>query len=53
MELLILHKKGITSIILEDESLIQEWMHRIEQVNQMLMELGESPFSISTDFVEG
>ena len=52
MELLILHKKGITSIILEDESLNQEWMHRIDQVNQMLMELGESPFSISTDFVK-
>ena len=51
-ELLILHKKGIRSIIFEDESLIQEWKQRIEQVNQMLMELGESPFSISIDSVE-
>ena len=51
-ELLILHKKGIRSIIFEDESLIQEWKQRIEQVNQMLMELGESSFSISIDSVE-
>jgi ferredoxin len=52
-ELLILHKKGVHSIIFEDESFIQEWMHRVERVNQMLLELGESPFSISTDSVEG
>ena len=51
-ELLIFHKKGIRSIIFEDESLIQEWKQRIEQVNQMLMELGESPYLISTDSVE-
>ena len=52
-ELLILHKKGVHSIIFEDESFIQECMDRVEQVNQMLMELRESPFSISTDSVEG
>jgi ferredoxin len=51
-ELLILHKKGIRSITFEEESFIQKWMPRIEQVNVMLMELGESPYSISTDPVE-
>jgi len=51
-ELLILHKKGVHSIIFEDEAFIQEWNYRVERVNEMLLELGESPFSISTDSVE-
>ena len=51
-ELLILYKKGVHSIIFEDESFIQECMGQVQRVNQMLIELGESPFSISTDSVE-
>src|SRR6476661_4573670 len=41
-ELLILYKKGIHFIIFEDESFIQECMGRVQRVNQMLIELGES-----------
>ncbi|KAA9022900.1 4Fe-4S dicluster domain-containing protein [Niallia endozanthoxylica] len=52
-ELLILHKKGVHSIIFENASFLEKWMHRMEQVNQMLLELGESPFSISTGSMEG
>jgi ferredoxin len=51
-ELLIFAKKGITSIICEDESFIHEWKPRIEQVNLMLEELGQSPLSISNTYVE-
>lgn len=51
-ELLILHKKGIKTIVFEDESFLQESKQRIEQVKQMLMDLEESPFSILIHSVE-
>ncbi len=51
-ELLILYKKGIRSIIFEDESFIQECNPRIQQVNGELKELGESPFLISVESVK-
>jgi len=51
-ELLILHHKGIRSIVFEDESFAQKWKQRMEQVNEMLMDLEESPFSVSIGSVE-
>lgn len=51
-ELLIFYKKGIRSIICEDESFLPICKQRIELVNQKLRELGESPFSISITSVE-
>lgn len=51
-ELLIYYKKGIRSIVCEEVSFIQELTCRIENANWMLKELGETPFLISTNFVE-
>lgn len=47
-ELLILHKKGIKSIICEEEACIPMMEELLEEANSMLRELGESPFSISS-----
>jgi ferredoxin len=46
-ELLVLYKKGIKSIICEEESSIPLWKEPIEEANTSLRKLGESPFFIS------
>jgi ferredoxin len=46
-ELLILYKKGINSIICEEEASLLLWKEPIEEANTSLRILGEAPFSIS------
>lgn len=51
IELLILYKKGIQTIIAEDEASLHSWKEVIEQTNSMLNQLEETPFSISKKHV--
>lgn len=45
-ELLIYFKRGIRSIICEDEKLNEEWQQAIDEANGILQELGETPFEV-------
>ena len=45
-ELLIYYKKGIRSIICEDEELCEEWQNAIDEANEILQQLGEQPFKV-------
>ncbi|MGG0717242.1 4Fe-4S dicluster domain-containing protein [Robertmurraya massiliosenegalensis] len=50
-ELLILYKKGINTIIAETESILESWQNQIDEVNQILIKIGEEPFSIIMESV--
>src|SRR5690606_33811236 len=49
---LILHKKGIRSILIEKESLLETGKQRLEEANELLLQLEESPFTISVGSVK-
>lgn len=48
-ELLVYHKSGIATLVSEKADISPEWKETIEEVNHMLVVLGESPFHISFD----
>lgn len=48
-ELLIYYKKGVTTIVCEEDAINPEWQEILKQANKVLRELGEAPFAISYD----
>lgn len=46
-ELLVLHKKGIKEIVCEEQGVMEELKNRLVEVNSVLFQLGEEPFSLS------
>ncbi len=46
-ELLIYYKKGVRGIICEEEELCKEWQEAIDEANKILLELGETPFTVT------
>lgn len=51
-ELLVYYKKGITTLACEQGEISQEWEDTIKHANQVLEELGESPFQVSFKPIE-
>ncbi|NBJ70001.1 MULTISPECIES: 4Fe-4S binding protein [Clostridia] len=48
-ELLVYYKKGITTIICPEKYRNAAWEEMLEQVNQLLIKLGEEPFTVSEE----
>ncbi|WP_077302721.1 4Fe-4S binding protein [Virgibacillus pantothenticus] len=48
-ELLVYYKKGITTIVCTEKYMSAAWAETLEQVNQLLIKLGEEPFTISDE----
>lgn len=46
-ELLVLYRKGITSIVSEESALLEYWKKPIEEAKMKLQQLGEEPFSVT------
>lgn len=46
-ELLVYYKKGITTIVCEQENIHPDWEKTIQEANQMLEDLGEPPFQVA------
>lgn len=51
-ELLILAKKGVKTIAVENPTSMEKWRERVAKVNVLLSELNETPFTISTHSAE-
>ena len=49
-ELLVYYKRGIMTIVCEEENMSAEWKKTIQRANQMLEKLGEAPFQLKIPY---
>lgn len=51
-ELLAYYKKGVTTIVYQEQEITSEWAEIIRKVNRILEKLGEEPFEVSSACVK-